>query len=791
MKTGAWILLAAALSVSALSCNPFNQAQHKESATSVERPIDKLSGVHPRLLLTGTRLERLKAGLMTTHSWLWERYRQDLSSMVAAARSKNDPDDVRRLGDMATELALAWVMTGDDSLYTVARDHLLRLTDPATWEAPGSLIYLIGSHFLMGISLSYDWLYPKLTSAERAQVAECLGREAQAQYKSIVNGRIWWRNQYYQNHSHSNYCGLAFAAAALWGEDDRAGQWMNVCEEFFDKLLEVLPEDGSSVEGYAYAGYGAEYVLNYSAMASDLLSKDYTGSPWMQNFADFLLHGLLPYRTQSTWAMTFGDGPQRGWTSTAQHLFYLASVYRDGRAQWMGRETVGLREKGLGSQGWMMLTYYDPSVEGTPPLDFPTSAYFPEVGQVMMRSAWDDTSGTLVGIKCGPFMGKSHSAGAEFDWGTGHAEPDAGSFQIFSHGKFLAIGALYTGFKLTGNHNAMLFKGKGQLGENMPGFASIEALEFGHYPQIVHTSFSPETDYVVGDVAKAYHPALGVEKYLRHWLYLKPDILLVADEIELSGKGMVYDFPAPELETGLGMTHNRYGQVTGNEGEAYTIFEGAGGIYRIYACYLDNSPEQADYSVLVDGREIHSWKSHNENIDDNLIAVTPPVELIKGSRISFRGSGMTDYWRLTKMAAYSEEIAVPRSARWLMHFEPDTRVEMEAARISVHSGGVSLDYYFLAPEGAEPNVEEHVTAGADLEPFNYETTRRLVVEPEFSCESLTVITLINLRHSTDQPLQGVASSREGDATEIRWIKNGTKRSINWSLLKRSFSLDEK
>ncbi len=604
-----------------------------------------------------------------------------------------------------------------------------------------------------------------------------------------MNGRIWWRNQYYQNHSHSNYCGLTFAAAALWGEDDRTWQWMRVCEGFFDKLLEVLPQDGSSVEGYAYAGYGAEYVLNYSAMALDLLGKDCTGSPWMKNLAGYLLHGLLPSRTASTWAMTFGDGPQRGWTSTAQHLFYLASVYRDGRAQWMGRETVQLRDKGLGSHGWMMLTYYDPSVEQTPPSDFPTSAYFPEIGQVMMRSAWDDSSGTLVGIKCGPFMGKSHSAGAEFDWGTGHAEPDAGSFQIFSHGKFLAIGALYTGFKLTGNHNTMLFKGKGQLGENMPGFASIEALEFGHYPQIVHTSFSPEADYVVGNVGKAYHPALGVKKYLRHWLYLKPDNLLVADEIELAAKGIVYDFPAPELETGSGMTHNRYGQVTGREGKAYTIFDGIEGTYRIYACYLDNSPEQADFSILVDEREIHSWKSHNENIDDNLIAVTPPVQLRKGNRIAFRGSGMTDYWRLTKMAAFGEEVTVARRAQWLMHFEPDTKVNQEAGRLTVVSGGVSLDHYLLAPEKAVVKMENHVTARSEAEPFNYKTTRRLVVEPEFSDDMLTMITLIHLRPNSEQPLRVETISWEGDAAKIRWTKNGTERSINWSLVTRSFVID--
>jgi len=789
MKTRAWKMLVATVCAIAVSCGADKKPGGTETAGSMVLPIDQQRGHHPRLLLTDAKLAELRPAIHSTHGWLWERYIQDLPSMVATARNPEPPGDVRYLGDLATELAFAWKMTGEDSLYALARDHLLRLTDPDTWEAPGSLIYLIGSHFLMGISLSYDWLYANLTPAERAQVAECLGREAQAQYESIVTGRIWWRNQYYQNHSHSNYCGLAFAAAALWGEDDRAKDWMAVCEKFFDKLFQVLPSDGSSVEGYAYAGYGAEYGINYSAISSDLLGKDYTGSPWMVHYTDYLLQGLLPCRTSRTWAMTFGDGPQRGWSSTAQHLFYLAAVYRDGRAQWMGREMVELREKGLGSQGWMMMMYYDPAVAESYPSEFPTEAYFPEIGQVMLRSAWDDTSGTMVGIKCGPYMGKTYSADAAFDWGTGHAEPDAGSFQIFSHGKFLAIGALYTGFKLGGNHNTLLIKGKGQLGENMPGFASIETLKFGHYPEIIHTSFNPEADYVVGDVSRAYHPALGVKKYLRHWLYLKPDILLVADDLELSSQGMVYDFPSKDLETGPGMTHNRYGQVTGNAGEAFTIFGGVVGTYRIYACYLDNSPELADYSILVDGRKIYSWKSHNQEIDDNLIEVSPPVQLRKGSRIAFRGSGMTDFWRLTKMAAFSDDAVVPQQVQWLMHFEPDTEVKQEDGRLSVVSSGVTLDHYLLAPDEAEVEIEDYETIGAGLEPFNYKSTRRLVVEPEFSGDKLTMITLIHLRPNSEQPLRVEAVSREGDATKIRWAKDGVKRSINWSPGTRSFWID--
>ncbi len=758
------------------------------SEISGGRRIENLKGIHPRLLLTKAKVKELRAALKTTHRPLWDRYLQDLPRMIGVSRRTRPLGDVRYDGDLAVELAFAWLMTGEDSLLQIAKEHVLRLTDPASWEAPGELLYLIGSHFLMGISLAYDWLYPALTQEERSQIASCLGREARTQYESIVKGRIWWRNQYFQNHSHSNYCGLAFAAAALYGEDDRAAEWLVVCDEFFQKIFTVMPADGSSVEGYAYAGYGGEYILKYAMLARELLGKDYTENSWMKNYTDYMVQGLLPLCSADKWAMTFGDGPHRGWTSTAQHLFLLASLYRNSSAQWMAEFTVALRDKGLGSHGWMMLLYYDPKVGEADPAAFPTLKYFPEIGQVMMRSAWDDTSATLVGFKCGPFMGRTHSADAAFDWGTGHAEPDAGSFQIFSHGRFLALGALYTGFKLSGNHNTVLIKERGQLGDEMPGFASIEALKFGHYPEILHTLSTESYDYVVGDVAKAYHPALGLKRYLRHLLFVKPDILVVADEFTLEEKGIVYNYRCQDIKTGPTLSRNRSGQVVGSQGEAFVIFDGVQGTYRIYICYLDNDPGAAEYSLAVDGKIIHSWKSMNEDRDDNLIEVTPAVELKKGSRISFRGRSMPEDFRLTKMAAFSKEVPVPRRAQWLMHFDPAARISSKASRITAALDGTTLDLYALAPAERTVNWESYEILRADLEPFNYHRTKRLVIEPVFRGNDLTMLTLLHAKTARFKALENVKAALENGQALIDWTRDGKRFSLNWDLQNKKINL---
>ena len=190
-----------------------------------------------------------------------------------------------------------------------------------------------------------------------------------------------------------------------------------------------------------------------------------------------------------------------------------------------------------------------------------------------MRSSWTDPDATLVGFKSGPFMGRTLSKDAVFDFGTGHQDADSGSFQVFSHGQFLAIDPLYTGQERTEDHSTMLFKRHGQLGEQN-AFGSMEALRFGHFPEIVHAETTDRYDYVVGDVTRAYHPALGLQRFARHLLFVKPDVLVVADEVALREEGVVHDFPPEDLETAGGLTHASNGYVVGREGEAFVVVRG-------------------------------------------------------------------------------------------------------------------------------------------------------------------------------------------------------------------------
>jgi hypothetical protein len=55
----------------------------------------------------------------------------------------------------------------------------------------------------------------------------------------------------------------------------------------------------------------------------------------------------------------------------------------------------------------------------------------------------------------------------------------------------------------------------------------------------------------IGDATEAYPADLGLERFQRHLLFLKPDVLIVADDIRLKEpKKLELRFP-PEQQTGL------------------------------------------------------------------------------------------------------------------------------------------------------------------------------------------------------------------------------------------------
>lgn len=765
-----------------------NKNQNPEEALSSKTLIKVDVNAHPRLMLNPERIATIRAGLSTTHSFLWKRYLQDLPHMISVSKREVPIEDERYDGDLIIELAFAWLITNRDDLKEIAKTQLLRLAADEEWATNQDLVYLVPAHYIQGLALGYDWLFSVLTPSERTLVSERLGSEAAKQHHRIMQERVWWSTQFLQNHGHSNNASLAFAAAALNGEDERASEWRVTTDDFFSHVFKLLPKDGASVEGYAYSGYGMEYILNYLVLARDEYGLDYTQNESIKKFSDYLIQGLLPKRNEHDWAMTFGDGPRRGWSSTAQHLFTLANLHQNGAAQWMAEETINLKKEGIGSHGWMMMLAYDPSIIPINPASLPTFKYFSEMDQVMMRSSWTDSNATLIGFKCGPFLGRSLSKIAPYDYGAAHQNTDAGSFQIFSHGSFLAIDPGYTGQDRTEDHSTMIFKQHGQLGE-VGYFGTGEALRFGHFPTILHTESNPSFDYVVGDVTGAYHPALGLTKFVRHLLYIKPDVLIVADEIALKEKGVVYDVLGEGLEATGGLSHASNGYVVGNEGKASFTFNGTPGIYKIAMMYLDNSPAKGKYSFEVDGETVYSWISKNEMTDDNLSSVSNPVALRKGSIVSFVGKLIPQGTRITKMSVFSETVTEPIDASWFLQLDSKSRIKQSRGHIAATLENATLEIHSLLPKKSVMQIEQHKVAKPEIEPFTPRETKRIVIKPVFKGEDAFLLNLIQGRAASGSSIGNIKTTKNGNTLNITFSLDDKQTIVDWDLKKNSVMLN--
>lgn len=166
-----------------------------------------------------------------------------------------------------------------------------------------------------------------------------------------------------------------------------------------------------------------------------------------------------------------------------------------------------------------------------PPQDLPTLRHFEDMGLVSARTGWDGKESLLV-FKCGPFIG--HQAVSEFSYdpGGGHVHPDVGHFVLFGAGQWLLRDDGYQD-KWTDQHNTLLVDGVGQLGEGRQWFHGTACLSAKPRPRIVRATSGAELDHIAGDVTAAYPERAGLQRFVRHLLFVKPDVLIVIDDIAL------------------------------------------------------------------------------------------------------------------------------------------------------------------------------------------------------------------------------------------------------------------
>ena len=508
---------------------------------------DSFTGVHPRLLLNSKKLSEIKTEVEKPGRMkdAYEKLIRQADSAITVKVPTEDetkgymPDAVSSTStDFVPTLALAYIITHEEKYLKTTIAWLNALCRYPKWQTTPDLFTGNG---LLTLGITYDWLHQYLPEDVKSKVRAKIKQEGGIVYEKVTLDRqSYWNREWLQNHNWICVMGMAVSAMAIFDEDDTAKLWIEAANKNFSTTASVLPKDGGNHEGVDYWFYGMESIFVYSVMARDLLGVDMISTQWFEKATDFLIYNFFP---RNSWGPKYGYyfafGDNTGTGTLLEHMLrLLAREYKNGYAQWLADELI---EAGTSSRhAYFTLLWYDGSVASVSPLEGskPLMKHFDDLDFVVSRSGWDGNESAL-NFHCGPPMGHnenklSKTVSPYYDWGGGHVDPESNSFLLFGNGELLIRGDDYASTKYTRQLNSLTIDNQGQAGEGGSWFSTTRYHAANADAHIQKVESIGELDHMIGDATKAYLPNSNVKKFKRHLMYLKPDILIVVDDIELS-----------------------------------------------------------------------------------------------------------------------------------------------------------------------------------------------------------------------------------------------------------------
>ena len=478
----------------------------------------------PILILTSEKLNQLK----TISNYpdledLWQK------SLLSADYFRDTPLGVledadnryRFIGESLPSLGLAYLVTNESKYLESSISIIQQLLVVKEWSGDDNLGR---SSWVMGCSLLYNWLYDDLPVDLRKNLKERLLKEAKIIKETASKYRAL------SNHLLIETSAIGMVGLVLKNEDDSAKVLLNQAKEWASYIIKHAPKDGSWGEGIQYWEYGLGYFLQFieaSKTAGDY--NYYKEYDWLKRTGYFPIYFSLPERYNEV--LNFSDCSIE--RKVPAFLMYLpASEYKNGYFQYFGNKVLS---KEPTKYSWMDVLSYDSSVPTLDIHQLSTFKHFKDNGFVTMRSGWDENA-TIIGFRCGPAAGhfnQTHKDRIKMQgFGPGHGHPDINSFMIYSKGEWLAIDPGYTYLKETRNHNTIVSNDTGQsgAGKKWMDYMAFEARNPA--PKIIKSESNTSYDYVIGDAGAIYEDKAAIKKFQRHLIFLKPDIIVIYDEVE-------------------------------------------------------------------------------------------------------------------------------------------------------------------------------------------------------------------------------------------------------------------
>ncbi len=500
---------------------------------------------HPRLFVRPEDLPRLRELARGQEADLFNKLKAQADRHIAAgptpepehmgsARDKENAELVKywwpnreqtmRACQEAENIAFVYLITREEKYARAARKWVLHL---ASWNPDGPTNMTMNCEaakpMLYRLPRAYDWAYDALADADRKAVQAVMLRRVSDAWKSGEIGRGTGHiNKPYSSHGNRIWHKVGEAGIAFLGEVPEAAMWLDYAVNKFYACYPVWSDDdGGWHEGVSYwSGYMSKVVwwmqVSDSALRIDGLSK-----PFFSQVGDFPMYVAPPNSPN----MGFGDLSYRPVpASTGQFMDYFIrakGAQKDGASARYWRwwcEQWKMRPQDSGILGFLYRASLPPLPPAEAPVDLPQSKVFHGIGVAALNSTLlDARQGVQFLFKSSPFGTQSH----------GHNPHN--TFQLNAYGEPLLVTCAYRdlhGSKFhyqyvhsTVAHNGVLVNGEGQTRHTA-----------APHGRIMTSRLTKEWDYIVGDATDAY--AKRLKRFHRHVLFLKPDIIVLYDDLE-------------------------------------------------------------------------------------------------------------------------------------------------------------------------------------------------------------------------------------------------------------------
>jgi len=490
----------------------------------------RLPGQHPRLMMRPEEVEQFRKARLGAQKERWDALMKAADQYLDAPLIPEPPPwtggqwnakewsrnyrQAIRASETAETLAFCYLLSGDRRYGESARKWLLHI---ASWNPAGSTSMDVNDEAGMPIlhitSRAYDWAFEALSEADRATMRQMIRARGEEAYH-------WLHDQPHEQKAYNSHAGrmwhfLGEAAIAYYWEAPEAKRWLDYALTIYWGWYPVYgDEDGGWAQGYSYwASYVNRSTWWFDALHA-ALGIDGTQKPFYRNVGHFPIYVAPPGGA----LVGFGDfAEHRPNPAPAATVAYFARMRQVPEWQWYA-EAWGQGAGAAGPVGFLRDARPNPpKPQARPPENWPLARCFRGAGWVSLHTNLIDGSNNVqVMMRAAPLGNISHS----------HADQNAivlgayGSPLLVNTGVRPWYGSPFCKqwYWTTKAHNALEIDGKGQpkTGEAAGKFVVFQP--------------GKQYDYVVGDATPGYGE--NVERYRRHLLFLRPDVLVVVDEVK-------------------------------------------------------------------------------------------------------------------------------------------------------------------------------------------------------------------------------------------------------------------